>query len=402
MHLIKVIALAVAAFLPGSIAAPTLINLKAGTKIPNQYIIVYKNDANASLIESHESWRADLGAFPKIAPFNQFSYLRKYSGSKALKGYTARMSADIAEAIKTLPEVDYVEQDAVASIMAVQTSPPSWGLRRISKPDLPLPADFTYPDTAGAGVNVYIIDSGVQISHPEFEGRASIGVSYSRDRNNIDGSGHGTHVAGTVASKTYGVAKKANIIAVKVLGSDGTGSNSDVIAGVNWVALNGPRSGKPCIVNMSLGGPASSAVDRAVTAGVNAGCAFVVAAGNGGANACNNSPARAPAVFTVASSDINDVIAGTSDRGTCVDIIAPGASITSTWIRSGIRTISGTSMASPHVAGVFAIAASNGVPANQAALTEYVTSIAVSGKISGLTSATTNLLLQIPKPSPLS
>ncbi|KAJ3199102.1 subtilisin-like serine protease, partial [Dinochytrium kinnereticum] len=247
------------------------------------------------------------------------------------------------------------------------------------------------------GVNVYIIDSGVQVTHPEFEGRASIGISYSADNNDVDGSGHGTHVAGTVASRSYGVAKKANIVAVKVLGSDGTGSNSDVIAGIDWVALNGPASGKKCVVNMSLGGPASDAVDNALTAGVAAGCSFVVAAGNGGADACSNSPARAPAAFTVASSDINDVIARTSDRGTCVDIIAPGARITSTWTGNSFRTISGTSMASPHVAGVFAIALSNGVSSDPTDLKNYVTSISVTDRISGLTPATKNLLLQVPR-----
>ncbi|KAJ3194334.1 hypothetical protein HDU67_004780, partial [Dinochytrium kinnereticum] len=337
MRFLAILTLAATA-LTSALAAPTQFAVPAGTKIPNQYIIVYKAGADESLIATHESWlqtaaltgdgplvrRADATAFPKIPQFSGFSYLRKYSGSKSFRGYTAKLTPEIAEALKALPEVAYIEQDAVASITAVQRNAPAWGLRRISQPDRPLPADFTYPDSAGTGVNVYVIDTGVMISHPDFGGRASIGVSFSSDRNDVDGNGHGTHVAGTVGSATYGVAKNASIIAVKVLSASGSGTNSDVIAGVNWVATNGPRSGKPCVVNMSLGGGASAAVDSAVTAGVNAGCTFAVAAGNGGANACNNSPARAPAVFTVASSDINDRIASSSDRGTCVDIIAPG------------------------------------------------------------------------------
>ncbi|KAJ3200621.1 subtilisin-like serine protease, partial [Dinochytrium kinnereticum] len=199
------------------------------------------------------------------------------------------------------------------------------------------------------------------------------------------------------AGATYGAAKAANIIAVKVLSASGSGTNSDVIAGINWVATNGPRSGKPCVVNMSLGGGASTAVDNAVAAGVAAGCTFAVAAGNAGGNSCVNSPARAPSAFTVAASDINDAIATFSDRGTCVDIVAPGVSILSSWIGSTTRTISGTSMASPHVCGVFAVAISNGVSSTPSALMNYVTSIATSGKITGLTASTKNLLLQVPK-----
>ncbi|KAJ3200622.1 subtilisin-like serine protease, partial [Dinochytrium kinnereticum] len=268
MQIVQLLALAVAALIPGSLAAPTLFQKPAGTKIPNQYIVVYKSGANESLIESHEAWlqtatltdsplerRSDLASFPKIPQFKGFSYLRKYAGENAIRGYTAKLTPEIAEALsvpldvaadralQTLPEVDFIEQDAVASINAVQSNAP-WGLRRLSKAALPLPTGYTYPNAAGTGVNVYVIDTGVQISHPDFGGRASIGASFSSDNNNIDGNGHGTHVAGTVAGTTYGVAKRANIVAVKVLSASGSGTNSDVIAGINWVATNGPRSGR--------------------------------------------------------------------------------------------------------------------------------------------------------------
>ncbi|KAJ3195228.1 hypothetical protein HDU67_004430, partial [Dinochytrium kinnereticum] len=197
----------------------------------------------------------------------------------------------------------------------------------------------------------------------------------------------------------YGVAKNVTIVAVKVLSSSGSGTNSDVIAGVNWVANRASTTGKKSVANMSLGGGASAALDNAIAAATSRGVAFVVAAGNNGRDACSNSPARAPSAFTVAASDINDRIATFSDRGTCVDIIAPGVNVISAWNNGLTRTISGTSMASPHVAGVFAVAMSEGVSSNPAELAAYVSSIAVSGKIAGLTATTKNLLLQIPKPA---
>ncbi|KAJ3102610.1 subtilisin-like serine protease [Phlyctochytrium planicorne] len=389
MHLLPVLKL-ITGFIALAQAAP--FTLQAGSKIANQFIIQYRADANESVIAEHESWlqtasllgqaplqrRANGEAFPAIPRFSGFTYMRKYTGR--VRGYAAKISAPIAEVLKSLPEVELVEQDAIASITAVQNSPPAWGLRRISKASLPLPSAYTYPDSAGAGVNVYVIDTGVEISHPEFQQRASIGA-----------------IAGTIASASYGVAKKASIVAVKVLSASGSGTNSDVIAGINWVATNGPRSGKACVANMSLGGGASTAVDNAVTAAVRAGCSVVVAAGNNGGQACSNSPARSPTAFTVAASDINDAIASFSDRGSCVDIVAPGVNIASTWIRGGSRSISGTSMASPHVAGVFAVAISQGVSSNPTTLMNYVSSIATSGKITGLTTATKNLLLQVPQ-----
>ncbi|KAI8844894.1 peptidase S8/S53 domain-containing protein, partial [Chytridium lagenaria] len=246
-------------------------------------------------------------------------------------------------------------------------------------------------------VDVYVIDSGVEVSHPDFGGRARIGASFSDDNNDIDANGHGTHVAGTVGSNTYGVAKRANIIAVKVLGGSGSGSNSDVIAGVNWVAETARNSGRKSVANMSLGGGASPALDRAVANAVASGVTFVVAAGNNGRDACSNSPARAPTAFTVAASDINDRAASFSDDGKCVDIVAPGVNILSTWIGRTTRSISGTSMASPHVAGVAAVVLSANLASTPAQVASFLTSNAVPNKVTGLAAGTPNLLLQVPQ-----
>ncbi|KAJ3194797.1 serine protease, partial [Dinochytrium kinnereticum] len=205
MRLIPLLTAALLAFTTGTTAIPTLAQ-KPGTKIPNQYIVVYKNGADPAVIAQHESWlqtaaaggslqRRDGRAFPQIPKFAGFQYLRKYADGA--RGYAAKITGEIAEALMTLPEVKLVEQDSIVSITGVQTNPQAWGLRRISQPDLPLPADFTFPDSAGTDVDAYIIDTGVRISHPEFVGRAIIGASFSTDRNDVDGNGHGTHVAGT-------------------------------------------------------------------------------------------------------------------------------------------------------------------------------------------------------------
>ncbi|KAI8850881.1 peptidase S8/S53 domain-containing protein [Chytridium lagenaria] len=402
MRFFAVIALAIAACIPGNFAIPVL-QQKAGTKIPNQYIVVFKSDANPSLLATHQEWlssaatgavlkRADFSAFPQIPKYTGFSYLHRFNGANKFSGYAANISPEIAETLASLPEVAFVEQNTVVSI----TNAP-WGLKRLSQASLPLPAAYTYNAAAGAGVDAYIVDTGVLISHPEFQGRAKVGASYSSDKNDVDGNGHGTHVAGTIGSLTYGVAKKVNLIAVKVLAASGSGTNADVIAGVNYVAKTAPTTGRKSVANMSLGGSASAALDSAVAAAVRAGVTFVVA-GNAGGDACVNSPAREPLAITVAASDSTDKIASFSDRGSCVDIIAPGVGVLSTWNNGATNSISGTSMASPHVAGVAALALSTGLAGSTPAeVLSYLTSIGVSGKITGLTSTTKNLLAQVPK-----
>ncbi|KAI8849513.1 peptidase S8/S53 domain-containing protein [Chytridium lagenaria] len=357
MQIIAILALAFSALAAPAVAAPTLF--KSGSVIPNQYIITYKSEftKDTTLVDTHEDWLEAAA----------LELQRDCSLSGCVPWLQCQDDPEMVERIKALPEVESVEQDVVMSIAATQSSVPSWGLARITSPNLPLGTTYTYPDSAGAGVNIYVIDSGVQITHPDFGGRASNGPNFSTDTDSVDRN--------ELQREPLTASPNAQTSSTsKVFGSSGTGSNSDVIAAVNWVTANGPRSGRPCVVNMSLGGPASAALDSAVTAGVNAGCTFAVAAGNNGGNSCVNSPARAPAAFTVASSTRTDSISSTSDRGTCVDIIAPGNSITSAWIGSSVRTISGTSMASPHVAGVFALAIANGVSSNPTTLQNYVRS----------------------------
>jgi subtilisin family serine protease len=252
------------------------------------------------------------------------------------------------------PAVAYVEQDRKMEALGTQSAPPSWGLDRIDQRDLPLNNSYSYAND-GSGVKAYIIDTGIRTSHSAFGGRASWGINTSGDGNDTDCNGHGTHVAGTVGGAPYGVAKGVKLVAVKVLNCAGSGSYSGVIAGIDWVTAE-HQPGQPAVANMSLGGGASAAVDDAVTNSINDGVVYAIAAGNSNDNACSYSPARTRAAITVGASTNTDARASFSNYGTCVDIFAPGQSITSAWNTgdSATNTISGTSMASPHVAGAAA------------------------------------------------
>lgn len=267
-------------------------------------------------------------------------------------GVAVELPAAAAQALANNPRVALVEPDGIATVSDTQSSA-TWGLDRVDQRALPLDSSFTYPTSAGTGVTAYIIDTGVLISHNEFGGRARSGYD-AFGGSAIDCNGHGTHVAGTVAGSTWGLAKKANVVAVRVLDCSGSGSWSGVVAGMDWVAANHT---KPAVANMSLGGGASSTVDAAVQRLVDAGVTVVVAAGNDNADACNASPARAAAAITVGSTTSSDSRSSFSNYGTCVDIFAPGSSITSSWYTSNSATavLSGTSMASPHVAGASAL-----------------------------------------------
>ncbi|ORY43695.1 subtilisin-like protein [Rhizoclosmatium globosum] len=322
------------------------------------------------------------------------------------KGYMAKLPAIVAKSLQRLPEVAFVEQDQIVTLLETQTNPPSWGLKRITSRELPLPANYNYPDTAGENVDAYIIDTGVLITHKEFQGRAKVGKSFSDDNNDRDGNGHGTHVAGTVGGQTFGVAKKVNIIAVKVLNGQGSGTNSDVIAGIEWVGTNAPKTGRKSVANMSLGGGASAALDAAVRAVINNGVAMAVAAGNSAGDACKLSPARVKEALTVAASDKYDKLASFSERGKCVDIIAPGVDITSSWNNGKDNTISGTSMASPHACGVLALAYGQRDFASVKEANDYVVAIGSRKAVSGVPKGTPNILLyndvtiDAPEPNP--
>jgi subtilisin family serine protease len=305
-----------------------------------------------------------------------------------LNGFAAKLNAGQLNALRNNPNVDYVEQDQEVTTVATQSNA-TWGLDRINQRDLPLDGSYTYTYT-GAGVYAYIIDTGLQANHPQFGTRAQNVYNAIAGESAADCNGHGTHVAGTVGGSTYGVAKSVLLRGVKVLNCSGSGSTSGIIAAVDWVRLNHV---KPAIANMSLGGGYSSSLNTAVTNLHNAGVFVAVAAGNENQNACNVSPASASAVYTTAASDRTDTRASFSNYGSCVDAYAPGVSITSAWLNSGTNTISGTSMASPHVAGVAALIKHRYGNITSASVTSYINGALTSGKIRSNPSGTPNYLL---------
>jgi len=265
------------------------------------------------------------------------------------------------------PHVKFVEQDQYAQITqgtCFSQNNAIWGLDRITERELNLDGKYVY-DTDGTGVDAYVVDTGVLTTHTQFTpaGRAIWGATFTDDGYNYDCNGHGTHVAGTIGGSTYGVAKKVTIIAVKVLDCQGSGAYSGVIGGVDWVANHAAGRRRPSVANMSLGGPISDAVDQAVEAAIASGVTFAVAAGNENSDACRTSPANVPTAITTGATEIDDsgvaqldARASFSNGGKCLDVFAPGSLITSAWIGSNTatRTISGTSMATPFVAGTVA------------------------------------------------
>src|SRR5690606_2693822 len=293
------------------------------------------------------------------------------------------------------PAVASVIQNRTFHVTGTQPNPPSWGLDRVDQRNLPLNSSYTYPDKAGEGVTAYVIDTGVRISHNDFGGRAANGYD-AIDNDNVaqDGHGHGTHVAGTVAGSSYGVAKKAKIVAVRVLNNSGSGTTAQVVAGIDWVARNAV---KPAVANMSLGGSADSALDAAVRNAVASGVTFVVAAGNESTNASTKSPARVTEAITVGATTSSDARASYSNYGSVLDLFAPGSSITSAWRTSdsATSTISGTSMASPHVAGAAALHLADNPSATPAQVSSALTAAATSGVVGNPGSGSPNRLLHV-------
>ncbi|MEJ7623861.1 MAG: S8 family serine peptidase [Pyrinomonadaceae bacterium] len=322
--------------------------MKGGKRlIPNKYIVVFKDDVVGG--------RGDGSVADFLAAEIDVLYGAKTERvfKHAINGFAADMTAEEAEAVSKDTRVAFVEQDSIMYANATQ-SPATWGLDRIDQRSMPLSNSYTY-NFDGSGVNTYTIDTGIRFTHSEFAGRTGASFDAIGDgQNGNDCNGHGTHVAGTIAGSTYGVAKGATVNRVRVLNCQGSGSNSGVIAGVDWVTANHV---KPAVANMSLGGGASAALDTAVNNSINAGVSYAVAAGNSNVDACGSSPARAAAAITVGSTTNTDARSSFSNFGTCLDIFGPGSSITSSWFTSdtATNTISGTSMASPHVAGVVAL-----------------------------------------------
>ncbi|MFF4877313.1 S8 family serine peptidase [Micromonospora sp. NPDC000668] len=339
-----------AAATPALAAEPTGAIRAAGgdTAVADSYIVVFKDTAVS---------RGTVGDnAERLVGRHGGTVARTYGA--ALRGFEIRVGAKAAARIAADPAVAYVEQNHTVSIAGTQTNPPSWGLDRIDQRNLPLNSSYTYPNTA-SNVRAYVIDTGVLYGHNDFGGRAVSGFDAVDGGSADDCNGHGTHVAGTVGGSAYGVAKGVQIVGVRVLNCQGSGTNAQVVAGIDWVTANAV---KPAVANMSLGGGANSSIDTAVTNSVNSGVTYAVAAGNGNAlgvrqNACNYSPARVASAITVGATQNNDAAASFSNFGTCVDILAPGVNITSAWYTSSsaTNTISGTSMASPHVAGAAAL-----------------------------------------------
>ena len=317
------------------------------TAVPDSYIVVLKDSAVA---------RDRVGDTAKRLSGRHGGAVARTYGA-ALRGFEVKVSASAAARIAADPAVAYVEQNHTVSISGTQTNPPSWGLDRIDQRNLPLDSSYTYPNTA-SNVHAYIIDTGIRFTHNDFGGRATSGYDAVDGGSADDCNGHGTHVAGTVGGSTYGVAKAVQLVAVRVLNCSGSGTNAGVIGGVDWVTANAI---KPAVANMSLGGGANTALDNAVRNSIASGVTYGLAAGNdSGANACNTSPARTTEAITVGATTNTDARSSFSNFGTCLDIFAPGSSITSAWYTSNTatNTISGTSMATPHVVGAAALVAS--------------------------------------------
>ena len=303
--------------------------------ITGSYIVVLKDTAGA---------QADLA--------QRYGGAVRRTYTSAVKGFNVTMTAAAAKRLAASPAVAYVEQDRVVTADAVQTGA-TWGLDRIDQAALPLSTSYTYG--SAAGVTAYVLDSGVRTTHAQFGGRARSGYDFiDNDADANDCNGHGTHVAGTVGGSTYGVAKDVKLVGVRVLDCNGSGSYSKIIAGVDWVTKNAVR---PAVANMSLGGTTSTALDDAVKRSVASGVTYAVAAGNDNVDACTQSPARVPAAITVGATDSTDTRASFSNYGACLDIFAPGVKITaaSTANDTASASMSGTSMASPHVAGAAAL-----------------------------------------------
>ncbi|MFF4883753.1 S8 family serine peptidase [Streptomyces nigra] len=314
---------------------------------------------------------------------------------KALNGYEVEASEAEAKRLAADPAVASVVQNRTFHVEGTQPSPPSWGLDRIDQKNLPLNSSYTYPDSAGQGVTAYVIDTGVRITHSDFGGRASYGYdAIDNDNTAQDGHGHGTHVAGTVAGSSYGVAKKAKIVGVRVLNNSGSGTTAQVVAGIDWVAQNAV---KPAVANMSLGGGADSALDTAVRNAIASGVTFAVAAGNESTDASTRSPARVTEAITVGATTSTDARASYSNYGSALDLFAPGSSITSAWNSgdSATNTISGTSMATPHVAGAAALYLADNPTATPAQVASALTAAATSGVVTSPGTGSPNRLLYV-------
>ena len=361
------------ATIPDVPAAPV-----SATVVPGQYIVVFRDGVTDPVGLSTRMAKAQGGTL-------RFTY------TSALKGFAARLSNDAVRALEQDPLVAYVEPDQefradVTQSMDANGDP--WGIDRIDQTALPLSRTYTYTAT-GAGVHAYIIDTGIWTMTADFGGRAN-NVYDAFAANGEDCNGHGTHVSGTIGGATYGVAKGVSLHGVRVLSCSGVGLTSQIIAGIDWVRQNAVH---PAVANMSLGGGVSTALNDATTNLWNAGVFVAVAAGNDNADACQASPASATGAFTVAASEKTDTKASYSNWGTCVEAYAPGSAIKSDYLLGTTSSLSGTSMASPHVAGVAVLYKATFGDASSATVSNWIISNATAGVITGNPGGTPNRLL---------
>ena len=347
-----------------------LVMAQGGSSASGQYIVTVKS---GSAHRDHA-----IGNAPKGAVTHVFK--------SVVNGFSAKLNAAQIDRLRRDPNVVKVAQATTMHATATQSNP-DWGLDRLDASS-GLDQKYSYNHT-GKGVTAYVIDTGIDTSDADFGGRASI-ADDATGGDGKDCNGHGTHVAGTIGGTQYGVAKDVTLKAVRVLDCQGSGTDADVVAGMDWVAQN---ASKPAVANMSLGGGKSASVDAAAKKLTDSGVFLAVAAGNEGADACDGSPSGASGVLAVAASDRNDASASFTNYGSCVKVYAPGVNIKSDWLNGGTNTISGTSMATPHVVGVAALYKEANGDGSESAVSGWITSHAVQGAISGVPSGTPNLLL---------
>ncbi|MCX4526928.1 MULTISPECIES: S8 family peptidase [unclassified Streptomyces] len=363
---------------PEPTPAPLLTSVNA---IPGRYIVTLDRNADP----------AALATKVGVKPHHTYT--------SAMRGFAATLNATQLQQARTAPGVLSVEEDAKVTVPQIPTGTPAagartpastWGLDRIDQRNLPLDQSFT-TFGSGAGVNAYILDTGIDYSHSEFGGRAVPGFDAIADgRNGADCQGHGTHVAGTVGGKTYGVARKVNLISVRVLGCNGSGDFSGIIAGLDWVARNARQ---PAVLNASLGGPRSLALNNAATALSDRGVLPVVAAGNDAKDACEYSPASAARVLTVAASNVFDDETAFSNYGPCVSLYAPGQAIDSARLGGGSVAMNGTSMSAPHVTGTAALYKAVHPTAIPAEVAQALEAASTKDVLRNISKNTTNKLL---------